>query len=138
MGISTDGILAFGFDLGLEGEKPEFLGDHEDIDEMVTAEAGLTAPEHRDYERDWREYWKAKKAALAACPIELIEHCSGEYPMYIIAVRGTGGYARRGYAQKVDTSPPAPEKIEAARAWCEAHGIEWQEPCWLLASFYST
>lgn len=140
MGQSTDGILAYGFDLGIEEEKPEWLGEHDDLEDLTAADAGLTEPATENYKDPaWSAYWAAKRATEAACPIELVSHCSGKYPMYIMAVRGSVKTAKRGYPETLtaDDLTVPPEKVAAAKAWCEAHGIEWQEAKWILASMWN-
>jgi hypothetical protein len=98
------------------------------------------APKHENYNSpDWEKYWEAQRAAEAACPVDIVSHCSGEYPMYIVAIRGTERTANRGSPEVIDPASLAvpAEKIEAAKAWCEAHRIEWQEPHWLLCSMWN-
>lgn len=142
MGVSTDAILAFGFDLGLEDEKPAFLqieGDDapEDFDDFIGREAGIVYPHGSGYPSpEYTAYSVAKKAALDACPVELIAHCSHEYPMYFLAVRGTETKAWRGSPQKVETLAIDDAKVQAMREWCVAHGVEWQEPAWHIFSMW--
>ena len=138
MSQSTDGILAFGFDLGIEDEQPleHLLGeDFDDLDDFLASEAGIPPWNHDSPE----DYWNQKNAALAASPVELVSHCSGEYPMYILAVRGTYKNASRGYPEVLtpDYFTVPQEKINAARKWCEDHKVEWQEPSWILASMWN-
>ena len=69
-------------------------------------------------------------------PVEVVEHCSGEYPMYILAVPGTSQIARRGYPRIITPAnlfvmPPA---IDALVAFCNAHSIEVSPPEWWLSS----
>ncbi len=128
MGVSTDAILVFGFEYGEEGEDPEFLGEHEDLDDFIYAKHGKT------YDDPYEE----RQALVRACPIDLVPHCSDDYPMHIIAIRDTETRARRGYAEVINPQSLviSEDKIAAARKWCEGHGIEWQEPKWLLCSMW--
>jgi hypothetical protein len=142
MGVSTDGILAFGFDSGAEeGDLPEWLQtyadsledeDSFDPEEFIAAKMGL--PEWQEDGPD--DFWKTRWAAVATCPIELVTYCSYDYQMYLVAIRGTEQRAKRGYRTEVDTTPPTAERIAEAKAWCEAAGIPWQEPKWLLVSMW--
>jgi hypothetical protein len=127
MGVSTDGILVFGFPVGNEGEHPEFLGEHEDIDDFI-------AGEWKTGETDYA----VRKAVIDACPADLTLHCSYDYSMYIIAVRGTELKCSRGDAVEVSAEHLAvsPERIAAFKAWCETAGIDYQEPRWLLTSLW--
>lgn len=134
MGTSTDGILVFGFDIGVEDEQPleNILGEGEEFDDFIADEAGI---------EQWSEnvsadYWQRRKIAIKSCPVELVTHCSYNYPMYILAVRGTQLTASRGYPEEVISLHVDQEKIDSAKNWCETHGIEWQEPKWLLCSLW--
>lgn len=136
MSQSTDGIIAFGFDAGEESPVEHLLGEEfDDLDDLLASEAGISPWDHNS----GKDYWKKKEAALAETPVELIHHCSGDYPMYILAVRGTHMNASRGYPQVIapDFFAVPQEKIEAAKKWCEDHQVEWQEPSWLLASMWN-
>jgi hypothetical protein len=126
MGVSSDGLLVFGFPIGEEDEMPEFLGDCDDMDDFI-AGPWKSGGDH-----------KARQALIDACPADLTVYCSYDYSMYVLAVRGTEARAARGDA--VEISPEhlavAPEKIAAFQAWCEENGIEYHEPKWLLCSMY--
>ena len=138
MGVSTDAILAFGFDLG--EELPESLmGDNEhfDFDEWFESQVfDVSPPDHEDYQRDWPEYWQAKRSAIAALPYEVITHCSYDYPMYFLAARGSDTRAKRGYPAGVSTPDVAPATIEAMRKFCDDYGIQWERPRWMIFSLW--
>jgi hypothetical protein len=146
MGQSTNAILAFGINLGAEedGTIPEALvtacGGEDDFDfeELILADAGLKAPGHHNYDApEWDDYWAAKKEAVAAYPVTLEYHCSGEYPMYFLAVNGTVVTARRGYPEVVQPTTVAPQQVQALRDFCERFGIECGEPKWHLFSYWN-
>jgi len=136
MGVSTDAILTFGIDLN--DELPAFLTnaeteeEHDDLDDFLAHEAGLT---------DWRAegHYEKKRALVESCPVEIVRHCSGEYTMYILAVRGTVRTAYRGHLTEIDPTSlvVSPEKIVSFKKWCEDHGVEYQEPKWFLVSFWN-
>jgi hypothetical protein len=129
MGISSDGILYFGFQVGGEDEPPDWMDGFDNFDDFLVSLAGL--PSDSPYE--------VRKKVIEACPVELQLFCSYDYPMYILGVRGAEHRANRGYIVEIGTGQLAvdPAKIEAAKAWCEAqNNIEWQEPKWLLCSMY--
>jgi hypothetical protein len=142
MGVSTDALMAFGFDLG--EELPEsftaYLGDDENGEGFEADEFLL-----RDYDAgipEWTpdgppDYWHKRSEALGKLPVEIIAHCSGEYPMYFLAVRGTECQARRGYPSEAVQRDIALREIGAMRAFCEKHGIEWQEPRWHIFSMWN-
>lgn len=128
MGISSDGILAFGFTLNDDEEgKPEFLGDYDDLAEFLGAQAGIP-------DDDYEKMWEHEKP----CPAELVSYCSHEYTMYLLAVRGTQMLANRGEAVDIPASHLAvsSERISAFREWCASNGVLFKEPQWLLCSMY--
>ncbi len=132
MGQSTDALLAFGVCLAQEGGELDFLAHAscDDLDDMIRAEAGIS-------DGEYGEVWKAAKAAY---PVDLIQHCSGDYPMWILAVRGTNLLARRGYPEDFDPAKltVTQDQIEALKAFVEKHAIELADgefkPSWLLFS----
>lgn len=141
MGVSSDGLLIFGFPLGEEGENPmptifneeECDGDY-DFSDFILKEAGI--PEWEENGPD--DYWQKIRDAEAECPVSLELYCSYDYPMYFLAVGGHKLSVLRGYTKEVTEailSVPN-EEIEKAKAWCENHKVEWQEPKWFLASMY--
>lgn len=137
MTTSTDAILAYGFDLG--EDRPEFLDGYEDFEDFIVEQARLIMPETDDYKDPaWKAYWQAKREAVAAYPIELITHCSCEYPMYFLAVRGTEIQASRGTPVRLEMNlPPTKEQLRAMQTFCEQRGIEWQMPGWHLFSYWN-
>lgn len=136
MGTSTNGILVFGFNVCDEDDEPlpDLLDGYEDFDDLVRDEAGI--PEWTENRPDG--YFETVRQALAECPVTLVMHCSYNYPMYILAINGTKKTAHRGYPQEItqEELSVSAESIEKAKAWCAAHGIEWQEPKWLLCSLW--
>lgn len=135
MGTSTDAILAFGFDLG--EDVPENLLPDGDFDEFVKEQAGLTSPKHSNYEsEEWKEHFAACRKAVEQFPVDLITHCSYEYPMYFLAVRGTEQKAWRGSPRSVDAPEMSGKQILELKRFCEKHEIEWQEPKWHIFSMW--
>jgi hypothetical protein len=127
MGISSDGILYFGFQVGGDEELPEWMEDYEEFDEFLLAKAGLPLDTS----------WQESKAIREACPVDLQTYCSYDYPMYILGIRGAEYRAHRGYVVEIGAEMAVPQdRIDAAKSWCEANGIEWHDPKWLLCSMY--
>jgi hypothetical protein len=141
MGVSTDAILAFGFDLG--EELPEALlevlaeDSYFTFEDFVLKLAGLVAP---DYDKiglpEWDDYRSAKSKAITEFPVEIVRHCSGSCPMYFLSVNGTQQSARRGYPQDVKLVDISEEQLARLKEFCERFGIEWQEPSWQLFSYW--
>lgn len=50
-----------------------------------------------------KSYYEEKRAFKEAhpCPVEVVNYCSGEYPMYALSVDGTGRTASRGYPELI-------------------------------------
>jgi hypothetical protein len=104
MGQSTDAILAYGYDLGgAEGWNLQGLGEYGEMPAL-----GWYDPENDDAgfeeaamdtmlasvgftETDWRAdgYRDRKAAAQQRIGVELVSHCSSEYPMYVLAAKST-------------------------------------------------
>lgn len=115
MGMSTDAILAFGFDIGEVGSESvsDFFG--QDMDE-----------------RDINDV--AEEIELNA-PIEFVWHC--HYEMCVVALRSTVTIAYCGTPKTVTTRTISDEEIEVAKKYIEGRGWKWQEPKWLLFSKWS-
>ncbi len=142
MGVSTDAILAFGFNLG--EELPEAFQDDDgdsagfEFDEWLNQKAGVVYPEGNAGIKspEYRAYSDACKAVKAASPVDFITHCSYDCPMYFLALRGSNSTARRGYPVAVTTPVPTAERVAAMRSFCDQHGIKWQEPSWHIFSLW--
>lgn len=128
MGISSDGILVFGIDLG--EEQPEFMGECDGFDDYMDSQNGL--PQWGEVGHDW----DATHAFRNSYPASMTLHCSYDYPMHILAVPGTETTAYRGSPKEIEFLSVSDEKVDAFKAWCVEHGIEDPEPKWLLASMY--
>ncbi len=102
MGTSTDGIICMGIFTGEESpfEVCSRTGDLPDADDFIYdaegwwfAYKGYDGPDDYTAEKEWLEE--------NPMPFEMFNTCSGDYPMWIIAVPGTGITARRGYPEKI-------------------------------------
>jgi hypothetical protein len=129
MGMSSDGILVFGIALD-EDEQPKFMrdwmedNDYFDFEEFLWTHLGMQDAEYED-----------RRKAVDSSPVDLVVHCSYDYPMYVLAVRGTDINASRGYPYIFSSGFPAitGEQITAFKKWAEEQGIEG-EPSWILCS----
>lgn len=128
MGVSSDGILYFGFQVGGEDEKPEWFGEYEDFDDWLIGQSDVS--EDAPYE--------IRKKIIEACPAEMQLFCSYDYPMYVLGIRGAEHRAYRGDIVEIGPAELSVDqiKVDAFKGWCIANGIEWQEPKWLLCSMY--
>ncbi|UVD36529.1 hypothetical protein RCXUPER_111 [Rhodobacter phage RcXuper] len=140
MGTSTDAILAYGFDLG------EDLSEHGDLarideefdgDEDAFFEAELGIPAYGEPGRPSYDEIEKLKATL---PVTLIRHCSGDYPMYFLALPGTKREASRGAPEAIEINSlrVSTDAVTALMKWCEDHGIEVPEegPHWHIFSYW--
>lgn len=109
MGQSTDALLYYGFDF-------------------------LSVEEDHTPEEDELDKWYGTKTH--GCEVD--SHCSGDFPVYFVAVKDSRKTAHRGFPKEL--APNAleikPEWDALLRAFCKEAGIEWQEPGWVLASYW--
>lgn len=148
MGVSTDAIIAFGFDLG--EDKPECMEEYDDFEDFIAHAEGWADPSpsgspewdawYKTHEPEMKAAWEEKRKIVAACPVEIIYHCSCEWAMFVVAIRGTETRAWRGSPRELGTAETVlrvdPARVERAKAWCEKVGIPWSEPKWLLFSMW--
>lgn len=131
MGQSTDAILIYGYTLSDYDEESiedlPFMDGLEDFDELI---ADITKSTHLDY--------SGRRAAVEAFPIDLVMHCSGEYPSYVLGVRSTYMRAHRGHPVEFDSLPePSPEDISRLKSFMIEHDIPHEgEPKWILCSMW--
>lgn len=142
MGVSTDGILAYGFSLGEDFDCTKVFGYENDggpdFDALYLNKAGFRKkPDHSDFDKDWAEYWNAEKEFLADANCEVFTYCSHDYPIYFVAIKGSIYRVNRGHTTEIPDGLMAdPAWKDTLRAYCELMGIEYQEPKWLLTSLW--
>lgn len=147
MGISSDGILVYGYDLGDDFDTPPWYSD-EDEDEgfAETAVAYLLEKSGLFTETDWEAegYYKRKFEAENKVGVTIIYHCGYDYPMYILAPKDDHSEFRayRGYPKYLEADHlNIPEEV---RAEWDAK-LEWalkelqmtpinKSPQWILTS----
>lgn len=172
MSTSTDAHIAFGFELTDADEQlpVAFLdeeGEEKDIEETILRAYGLWTedtsgdtpwPDHEDRSPETEALcdrlmapYRANSEAEMMVPVTLIRHCSGECPMYIVAVKESHKRANRGYPIKVRKDregtiqlggqpgisiPSCRELVWAGQVveFCQKLGIEHKQPEWLLFS----
>lgn len=85
----------------------------------------------------WREaldkYYEDKRTLDGSCPVELIRHCSCDYPMYILAAKGQYWNASRGTVVEIDDLTVNQEARMKLKEFCRVYDIKFT-PKWLLAS----
>jgi hypothetical protein len=138
MGISSDGILFFGLDLGTE--PPWGSENISDINDYVASKLGLDPPDvpFDENRKIYSEYWDKKKKILDRSCCELDMHCSYDYEMYLVCLSKKKFSASRGYPLDLpdDFHRVTDSDIEKLKKFCDALGIKWSKPRWILTSFY--
>lgn len=154
MGVSTNGQLCYGvlFEDGFEFPWDEYDGIEEwwkevkgfvptvfyPFDDEGNYAEGFNreSPEVDAYFDEEDEWEKANPI-----PVELVNYCSGEYPMYIITVSTASYSNRRGNAVVIDPNELIEEQKKVHDTLIQfltEFEIEYdEEPCWLLSSWWS-
>ena len=136
MSISSDGQICFGiaFEEGFEfpWDDTEDYGDKKEFEEWYAEQHGWDKSKHQ-YAWQWEKD--------NPIPFELVWHCGYDYPMFILAIKGTYIRASRGYIEELDllelVSVVTDEKVSQLKQFCEKHGIKIsREPKWYLSSMY--
>lgn len=152
MGVSTDGRICFGllFDEGYEFPWDEsemgieeWWRDQYDWKPSLTIYdddgnrlPNVTEEQVRTYYQEFRDW-----DAAHPLPVKMINYCSGDYAMYILAIPSTVKSASRG--EPVVLSPDLdfvikPEERQAFLDFIQTHEIEAEAlPAWYLSSYWS-
>lgn len=90
---------------------------------------------------DVSRYFEERRAFDAAhqLPVELVNYCSGDYPMYALAIPSTVRKASRGNPTVIDptTLAVSATEHEALLKFMADHAIEASDsPAWLLTSYW--
>lgn len=154
MGISTDGIIAFGwiFEDGFEfpWDFEPWDSDEEswwmDVNEYqplyspFTDDGNYAEGFSRGDSRISKEYdnqfkWKMDNPL----PVEVLNYCSYEYPLYALVLPETIIRCSRGYPEKLPMTlkTPTPLQIEELNSFVQKYNIEVDsEPSYHLMSFF--
>ena len=157
MGVSTDGQICYGIAFD---EETEFPWGEDEIEDWWIEKVHGFKPSRQLYDDEGQyiggvrppdDVMDAHFAELRAfreahpLPVKLVNHCSYDYPMYILAVPGTHKMARRGFPEAIDPASLSvtQEQREALLAFCREHGIGTlngievlDEPKWWLSSMW--
>jgi hypothetical protein len=147
MGQSTNALLYYGFTFAdpEDGEPPPWA-DFEDEDGEVDEEDWLCArlggptPPEVEYSEEtsplYLKYWDAKRGFIEALPIAIGIHCSCNYPMHFICIKGTLTTAYRGGPKQLDDLGEDRTWAATLFDYCNRLGIEPEQPSWELASLW--
>jgi len=141
VGQSTDGIVAYGYNLGgdedewkgLVGGRPAWLGEGRKDFAEVVAQRLLRAVDAPVPKYSWHAEGEVKKILQ----VEFARHCSCDYPEWILAVAGTVTTAYRGYPKLFDpgTRPVGADAI-LAKALATLELEVTGAPGWIVASYW--
>lgn len=154
MGVSTDGEISYGIAFEEDFEFP-WDGDHEgDLDDWWLAVNGYKPPfelydDEGEYingvrppQEQFDDCYEAERIFLKdhPLPVELVNVCSREYPMYIVALKGTVLTASRGFPKTFDPASlvVTDEQRNTLMEFCRTHSINavGVEPGWYLSSYW--
>jgi len=158
MGQSTNGQLCYGivFDEGFEFPWTNFDGDGGELEDWwIEVAHGYKPPfecfdEDGDYLPGFKthdprvdEYFSHRRAFKNAHPLPVVEvnYCSGDYPMYILAVPQSCRSNYRGDPKSIDPAQlvVTADQVNLLLDFCKTHGIELtaeQSPQWWLSSYW--
>jgi hypothetical protein len=137
MGQSTDGCIAYGvvFEDGYEfpWDAEPFNGD---LEEWWRVEQGFDASKGYPAE-GWLDYQKQFDAAHPL-PAQVENYCSGNYPMWLLAVPSSRRSASRGEPEKLDALPDVTEAEKTAlREFCAKYQLTPEKAeGWYLYSYW--
>lgn len=157
MGQSTNAMLMYGYHLGSDysGWELQGLGEYEELPALdwydPEAEDGdiITAAERKlmadiaGFTEEWTAdadgYWDRERAAKARIGVEFDSHCSGDYPMYVLAAKVITVY--RGSVETIDPAEDLavqPGWDDKLRTALDVLGLNpTQETArWLLCSYW--
>jgi hypothetical protein len=117
MGVSTDAYLFFGFD---------FCNPEEEGETLIWEDLGY----------GWEDEWLKELFGDEPLKCQIDIHCNSEYPIYFVHVKGRIHRAFRGSPTVIENLDVSEEDIENLKEFCKVTGIEYQEPKWILASYW--
>jgi len=151
MGQSTNAILCHGFSFDEEYEFP--WGDGEEELEEWWHEINGYSPPFELFNKDgnWLDgkeapqekvniYFAAQRQFLREhpLPMALVLHCSGDYPMFILATPSSVMEAYRGYPKMLDPEHLQVniKELRTLERFCEQWELEGDGPAWWLVSLW--
>lgn len=152
MGQSTDGQIFFGIVLedGYEFPWTEKGDDHEEWWYTVVNgfkssfeiynEKGEYLNGVRPSEELKTKYYDEKREFKKnhPLPFELVNYCSGEYPMYILAIPSTFIRCSRGYPKEITPSifNIEEEALQKFKNFCQEFDFKIEDAKWCLTSYW--
>lgn len=157
MGQSTNAMLVYGYHLGGgDGWELQGLGEYGELpaldwydpedaegDDFQSAAERKLLAEIAGFTERWSPdvdgYWDREREAKARVGVEFDTHCSGEYPMFLLATKVITVY--RGSVKEIDPATDLavePDWDTKLRAALDALGINptQEQACWTLCSYW--
>lgn len=151
MGVSTDGKICFGVDFDEDFEFPWNSEDDEiEIDDwwrdlhnyvnpyqIWTDDGNLKediTPEDKRKYYDYRHQWIEDNPV----PFELVNTCSCDYPIYMLAMPKTNVNCSRGYPTEIDLNMfnLVTQDVDKFKTALKKYGLYISEPKWYLSSLW--
>ena len=138
MGVSTNGILFYGFSLDEEDESCWHTEDEDDWEDVYASTQGVIRPtaDYEDNKEVYSTYWRDVWAKAKEAKCEIGYHCSGEFPIPYVALSVSHKVAGRGDAVRIENLEIQEDWRETLLTFCEVMKIPWQEPAWYLVSYW--
>lgn len=155
MSAATDGQICYGILLEEGVELPWNVEKHdhdlEDWWRKVNSYVASFQPwtDEGEYAEGWsrgdprfKEYYAHQEAWNDAhpVPVTVVNCCSNEYPIWIIADPKSVVVCSRGYPRKLISDQLGESNLIADQElveFCESHGIPFKsKPCWYLSSYW--
>jgi len=143
MSTSTDGQICFGV---LVDELPDDNLDSWWLDVLgyeppfKLYESGSYINGVKPSEDKIKEYYAHKFdfQEIHPLPVTLINYCSRDHPMYILAVPSSVRSARRGYPEPFDPAGLKVEQneVEKLLRFCDDYNLKCSWPRWWLSSYW--
>lgn len=155
MGVSTNAILCYGVPLDEDQSYSlPWTQEYDDIEEWWREKTGWSLSTRWDEEKGQLVYpegltakgyydLRNKHDARNPCPAEVVYHCSGSFPMYIIAVPGSVKVAWRGDVEEIDpgwinnfASDHHAREVIKFDDFIKNYNISQERPRWCLVSYW--
>lgn len=128
MGQSTDGILVYGWNLSDEADRDldtswatdflEELEDRDNKDEFLAEGLGIILPD------DYPE----RRTVIEGITLDVVNHCSIDYPMYLLTHRALSFRVYRGWLKDVDILKVTDWPKHDAQLWAAVRTLGLEPP----------
>lgn len=141
MGVSTDGILFYGIELGDFGgiklvseEHEDWLSNHWDWETYYAARKGVVIERNEGY----GDFYDRKKLLLEESGCSIGHHCSGDDSMLYVSVKEFSASRGDPVTLTAENLIPPSDAEEKLRAFCDVMGIVFDptDIGWHLASYW--